>query len=129
MAMCVTATLAHRKHSVLSYEAVFGQKYHPQLKFNISEMRECRSIFQRLKLSPDEWLEIYVWQHNIVDIEINDAEFDDNDNVDDSDKNEGVEIDDDEFPELISEEDNMQLGKQYSDDGLGNTRMLDGDGE
>jgi hypothetical protein len=40
-----------RKHSMSSYKAVFGQKYHPQLKCNMSKMRECRSIFQRLKLS------------------------------------------------------------------------------
>ncbi len=78
---------------MLSYEAVFGQKYHTQLKCNMSEMRECRSIFQRLKLSPDERLETYVQQHDIVDIEINSAEFDDDDNIDDSDKDEGVEID------------------------------------
>jgi hypothetical protein len=95
-----------------SYKAVFGQKYHPQLKCNMSEMRECRSIFQRLKLSPDEWLETYVRQHNIVDIEIDHAEFNDNDDVDDSDEDEGVEIGDDAFPELILEEDKMQLGNQ-----------------
>ncbi len=46
-----------RKNSVSSYEAVFGQKYHSQLKCNISGMRECKSIFQRLKLSPNERLE------------------------------------------------------------------------
>jgi hypothetical protein len=58
-----------RKISVSSYEAVFGQKYYPQLKCNIFDMRECKSIFQRLKLSPNEHLEIYVRQHDIVDIE------------------------------------------------------------
>jgi hypothetical protein len=30
-----------RKHSVPSYKAVFGQNYHPQLKCNMSKMREC----------------------------------------------------------------------------------------
>ena len=71
----------------------------------MSKMRECWSIFQRLKLSPDERLETtYVWQHDIVDIEINHAEFNDDNDVDDSDKDEGVEIGDDAFPELISEE-------------------------
>jgi hypothetical protein len=118
-----------QKHSVLSYEAVFGQKYHPQLKCNMSEMHECWSIFQRLKLSPDERLETYVQQHDILDIEINHAEFNDDKDVDGSDKDEGVEIGDDAFPELISEEDKMQLGNQYSDDGLDNTCMIDGDGD
>ncbi len=112
-----------------SYEAVFGQKYHPQLKCNMSEMHECQSIFQGLRLSPDERLETYVWQHDIVDIEINHAEFNDDDDVDDSDKDEGVEIGDDVFPELISDEDKMQLGNQYSDDGLNDTCMIDGDGD
>ncbi len=115
------------KHSVLSYEAVFGQKYHPQLKCNMSEMRECWSMFQRLKLSLDERLETYVRQHDIVDIEINHVEFSDNNDADDSDKDEGAEIGNDAFPELILEEDKMQLGNQYSNDGLNDTHMIDGD--
>ncbi len=53
MAVCNSHS-GTRKHSVSSYEAVFGQKYHPQLNCNMSKTRECRSIFQRLKLSPDE---------------------------------------------------------------------------
>jgi hypothetical protein len=117
------------KHSISSYTAVFGKKYYPQLKCNMSEIRECRSKFQRLKLSPYEGLETYVRQHDIVDIEINDAEFNDDDNVDDSEEDEGIEIDDDAFPELILEEDDMQLSKQFSNDGLNNTHMLDGDGD
>jgi hypothetical protein len=48
-----------------------------------------------------------VWQHNIVDIEINHAEFNDDNDIDDSDKDEGVEIGDDAIRELISEEDEM----------------------
>jgi hypothetical protein len=99
-----------QKHSVLSYEAVFGQKYHPQLKCNMSEMREYWSIFLRLNLSPDERLETYVWQHNIVDIEFDCTEYDKDDDIDDSDKEEGVDIDENAFPKLISEEDDMQLG-------------------
>jgi hypothetical protein len=74
MAVCNSHS-GQRKHSVSSYEAEFGQKYNPQLKCNMSEMRECQSIFQRLKLIPDEWLETYVRQHDIVDIEIDHAEF------------------------------------------------------
>ncbi len=91
------------KHSMSSYEAVFGQKYHPQLKCNMSEMRECRSIFQRLKMSLDEWLETYVQQHNIVDIEFDHAEYVEDDNVDDSDEDEGLDIDENAFLELNSE--------------------------
>jgi hypothetical protein len=128
MAVCNSHS-GQQKHSVLSYEAVFGQKYHPKLKCNMSEMRECWSIFQRLKLSPDERLETYVQQHNIVDIKIDHAEFNDGDDVDDSDEDEGVEIGNDAFPELISEEDEMQLGNQYSNDSLSDTRMIDGDGD
>jgi len=59
-----------RKNSVSSYEAVFGQKYHQQIQCNLSEMRECKSIFQRLKLSPNERLQTYVREHKIVDIEL-----------------------------------------------------------
>jgi hypothetical protein len=128
MAVC-NSHYGQRKHSMLSYKAVFGQEHHPQLKCNMSEMRECRSIFQRLKLSPDEWLETYVQQHDIVDIDIDNAEFNDNDEVDDSDEDEGVEIGDDAFPEQILEEDEMQLRNQYSDDGLNDTRMIDGGGD
>ncbi len=58
-------------------------------------------------MSPDEWLETYVQQHNIVDIEFNRAECDRDDDVDDSEEEEGLDIDENAFPELISEEDNM----------------------
>jgi hypothetical protein len=37
MAVCNSHS-GRRKHSMSSYEAVFGQKYHPQLKCNMSEM-------------------------------------------------------------------------------------------
>ena len=36
-----------RKNSVSSYKAVFGQKYHQQLKYNMSEMHECKYDCQR----------------------------------------------------------------------------------
>jgi hypothetical protein len=106
-----------RKNSVSSYEAVFGQKYHPQLKCNISDMRECKSIFQRLKLSPNERLETYVQQHDIVDIEIDEAEFEDNnsDKAYDS-ENEGDDLDDNAFPELDLNPDNFQIGNIYNAD-------------
>ncbi len=63
-----------RKNSVSCYEAVFGQKYHEQLQCNLSEMCECKSLFQRLKLSPNERLETYVREHNIVDVEVEDTD-------------------------------------------------------
>jgi hypothetical protein len=115
------------KHSVSSYKAVFGQKYHPQLKCNMSEMRVCWSIFQRLKMSLDERLETCVRQHDIVDIEFDHAEYNEDDNVDDSDKDEGVDIDENAFPQLNLEENDVQLVNQYSNDGLGDTRMHDDD--
>jgi hypothetical protein len=115
------------KHSVSSYEAVFGQKYHPQVKCNMSKMRECRSTFQRLKLSLDERLETYVRQHDIVDIELDCAEYNEDDDVDDSDKEEGVDIDENAFPELNSEENDVQLGNLNSNDGLVNTGMHEDD--
>jgi hypothetical protein len=87
-----------QKNSVSSYEAVFGQKYHQQLQFNLSEMRECKSIFQRLKLSPNEQLQTYVREHHIVDIEVEDTDYN-NDNDDDSDKNEGEDLDENAFPD------------------------------
>jgi hypothetical protein len=110
-----------------SYEAVFGQKYHPQLKCNMSEMRECRSIFQRLKLSLDERLETYVRQHNIIDIEFDHAEYDEDDNIDDSDEDEGVDNGENAFPEMNLEENDVQLVNQSSNDALGNTCMHDDD--
>ncbi len=63
-------------------------------------------------MSPDERRETYVRQHDIVDIEFNHAEYDKDDDVDDSDKEEEecVGIDENAFPELILEEDVMQLG-------------------
>ena len=79
------------KHSVSSYKAVFGQKYHPILKWDLSKIHECRSIFQRLKLSPHEHLKMYVWDHNIINIADITAAFDDEDtNMDDSDEEEGM---------------------------------------
>ncbi len=117
------------KHNVSSYEAVFGQKYHPQVKCNMSKMRECRSIFQRLKLSPDERLETYVRQHDIVEIELDCTEYDEDDDVDDSDKEEGVDIDENAFLELNLEENNVQLGNLNSNDSLVDTGMHNDDGD
>ncbi len=110
-----------QKNSVSSYEAVFGHKYHPQLKCNMPEMRECWSIIQRLKMSLDERQETYVRQHDIVDIELDCAEYAEDDEVDDIDKEEGVDIDENAFLELKLEENDVQLGNLNSNDGLGVT--------
>ncbi len=90
-----------RKNSVSSYESVFGQKYHQQLQCNLSELRECKSIFQRLKLSQNERLQTYVREHNIVDIEAQDTDTYYNNDDDDSsdDENEGDDIDENAFPD------------------------------
>jgi hypothetical protein len=103
------------KNNVSSYEAVFGQKYHQQLQCNLSEMRECKSIFQRLKLSPNEWLQTYVREHNIVSIEVEDTESNENndDNPYDS-ENEGEDLDENAFPELRFEADEFQIGDIYN---------------
>ncbi len=78
-------------------------------------------------MSPDERLETYVWQHDIVNIEFDHTEYIEDDNVDDSDKDEGVDIDENAFLELNLEENDVQLVNQYSNDGLGNTCMHDDD--
>ena len=61
-------------------------------------MRECKLIFQRLKLSPNEWLQTYVREHHIVDVEVEDTDYN-GDNDDDSDKNEGEDLDENAFPD------------------------------
>jgi len=76
MAVCYSHS-GIRKNSVSSYEAVFGQKYHQQLQCNLSEMHKCKLIFQRLKLSPNEQLQTYVREHNIINIEVEDTDHND----------------------------------------------------
>jgi hypothetical protein len=80
-------------------------------------MRECKSIFQRLKLSPNECLETYVRQHDIVDIEIDETEFEDNNSDEAYDsENEGDDLDDNVFPELYLKPDDFQIGNIYNAD-------------
>ncbi len=71
--------------------------------------------------------------HDIVDIEFDCAEYDKDDDVDDSDKEEGVDIDENAFLELILKEKDMQLGNhdpelnlEESDVQLGNLNSNDG---
>jgi hypothetical protein len=120
MAVCNSHS-GMRKNSVSSYEAVFGQKYHPQIKVNMSQMHECKSIFQRLKLSPDQRLQTYVNEHDIVDIPLDSTtEFlEDEDSLQhDTDKEEGADLGDDAFPELAENEDDADGGGDADDGGL-----------
>ena len=106
MAVCNSQT-GMKSLSTSSYEAVFGQRYHPVLQSTVTEMRDCVSIFQRLELSPDKRLEKYVKDHDIVDIDDADArghnvqiiEEDSND-LDDADESEGDDINNDTFSKL-----------------------------
>jgi hypothetical protein len=89
-----------------SYEAVFGQQYHPVLRCTVAEMWNCSSIFQHLKLSPDKRLEKYVKDNDIIDIDDPDRRGhnlqiieEESDDIDDSIDSEGDEINDDTFPD------------------------------
>jgi hypothetical protein len=68
-----------------------------------------------------------VRQHDIVDIEFDHAEYDEDDNLDDSDEDEGVDIVENAFPQLNLEENYVQLVNQSSEDSLGDTCMHDDD--
>jgi hypothetical protein len=83
-------------------------------------MRDCVSIFQRLKLSPDERLESYVKDHDIVDTDVADGRGqnvqiseEDSDNMDDANESEGDKINDDTFPDC--EKDNVILCKEIKE--------------
>ena len=56
MTVCNSHT-GTRSLNTSSYQAVFGQRFHPVLRCTVSEMRECVSLSQCLRLSPDERLE------------------------------------------------------------------------
>ena len=91
-----------RSYSASSYQAVFGQRYFPSLRCSVEEMRKCTSIHQRLKMSPDERLEMYVRENDIVDLEPNvvgGSEDEDEEEVDDTNESEGDEIDITTFPD------------------------------
>ena len=51
---CCNSHSTHLKYSVSSYEAVFGQKLFPPIPCAISDLRECRTIGDRLRICPDE---------------------------------------------------------------------------
>ena len=80
-------------------------------------------------MSPDERLETFVQQHDIVVIELYCTEYAEDDDVDDSDNKEGVDIDENAYPKLKLEENDVKLGNLNSNDGLGDTGMHDKDGD
>ena len=93
-------------------------------------MHDCSSIYQRLKLSPDERLEQYVKDHDIVDIDeatgssrnLKTVE-EDSDDVDDADESEGDDINDDTFPDCEIEDEivpkNHRHQEQYQQNHCG----------
>jgi hypothetical protein len=113
MAVCNSHS-GQKKYCVSNYKAVFGQN--PRLKCSLAEMHECRSISQRLWLSPDERLKKYVTENDIVDIEFDKnvlaAAFDEDNEVEEEYEwmHPPVELDDTAFSDITvsfdSDEDN-----------------------
>ncbi len=105
MAVCNSHS-GQKKYSVSNYEAVFGQKYHPTLMCTLAEICECQSISQRLCISPDDRLEKYVKDNDIVDIDVDEsvlaADFDeDNELEEEFDRmHPPMELDDAAFPDI-----------------------------
>jgi hypothetical protein len=95
-----------KRYCVSNFEAVFGQKYHSTLKCSLADMRECRSISQRLWLSLDERLKKYVRENDIVDIKFDEnglaAAFDDDDKDDEEYErtHPPVDLDNAAFPDI-----------------------------
>jgi hypothetical protein len=120
-----TATPAKRDIAYPSTRLFVGHKYHPLLKCNLADMRECRSISQRLLLSLDEWLKKYIQENDIVNIKFDEnglaAAFDDVD--EDDEENERtqppVELDNAVFPDINgsfnSDEDNADKVAYFND--------------
>ena len=63
---CCNSHAGRARQSVSNYEAVFGMKYHTGIKCSLKEMRECRNISERLRISPDERLAKLVEEMDIV---------------------------------------------------------------
>ena len=64
---CCNSHAGRARQSVSNYEAVFGMKYHTGIKCSLNEMRACRNISERLRISPDERLAKLVEEMDIVD--------------------------------------------------------------
>jgi hypothetical protein len=105
MAVC-NCHSGRKKYSVSNYEAVFGQNYHPTLMCSLAEIRECQSISQRLRISPDERLEKYLKDNDIVDKDVDEsvlaAEFNEDKECEEEfdQMHPPVELDDAAFPDI-----------------------------
>ena len=101
-----------RRYSTSSYEAVFGLPYHPELRCTVVKLRECKTIGQRLNLSPDDRLATYVREHNIGDYMSDlggggvssQASDGDNADMDREDEEEGLDLSDNAFPDVLSQD-------------------------
>jgi hypothetical protein len=120
MAICNSHS-GQKKYSVSNYEAVFGQKYHPTLLCSLADIRKCQSISQRPRMSPDERLEKYVQENNIVDIDVDEvllvSHFDEDKECEEEfDRmNPPMELDDAAFPDsqVYDEEDDNNVGSHH----------------
>jgi hypothetical protein len=115
-----------RRYSTSSYQAVFGLPYHPELRCTVAKLRECKTIGQRLNLSPDDRLATYVREHNIVDYMSDlggggvssQASNGDNADMDGDDEEEGLDLSDNAFPDVLSQD--------YADDDAAECTSLPG---
>ena len=100
-----------------SYQAVFGQRIHHHIRCPIDEIRKCTSIHQRLRMSSDERLEQYVRDNDIVDVVVDEAttDLDEEEDVDDPNEEEGADITADTFPGCDDDDDDM-ISRQVRDD-------------
>jgi hypothetical protein len=124
-----------KKYCVSNYKAVFGQKYYPALMCSLAEIRECRSISQRLWIRPDERLKKYVKDSDIVDIDVDEsvlaADFDEVDELEEEfhRMHPPVELDNAAFPNVAA---SFDSDKEYEckvgyHDGAGKTKAQDND--
>jgi len=133
------------KYSVSAYEAVFGQKLQTPVSCSIDQLRKCRSIADRLRICPDERLQAYVDESDIISCRDdddneeepdeedsdeedslqddasqgrgNDNEDDANDDDDDAKAGRGNDDEDDDFPNYAAAHvPNSGRGNAYEDD-------------
>jgi hypothetical protein len=134
MAVCNSHS-GRKKYCVSNNEAVFGQKYHPALMCSLAEICECRSIFQRVQISPDERLKKYIKDKDIVDIDVDKSvlasDFDEVDELEaEFDRmHPPVELDNAAFPDVAV---SFDSDKEYDykvgyHDGAGKTKAQDND--
>ena len=115
---CCNSHSTRLKYSVSSYEAVFGQKLNTPVSCSVEELRKCTSIADRLRICPDERLQTYVEESEIVSCRDDDSddheESDEEDSVQD-DATTGRAIDDEDV-----EDDDYDIARDYSNDAVAN---------